>query len=83
MSIVELVELGCPTGARSQSPTFRAGTGLAQDTGGGYVEVTRAGALARTFTRILEELHSQYLLAFVPTAGAGRVHQVEVVANDK
>jgi hypothetical protein len=47
------------------------------------VEVTHAGALARSFTRILEELHSQYLLPFVPTAGDGRVHQIEVVANDK
>jgi len=51
---------------------------LAEETGGGYVTVTRAGALAGTFTDILKELHSQYLLAFAPAANDGRVHRLVV-----
>ncbi len=51
---------------------------LAEDTGGGYFELERTDELASTFTRVSEELHSQYLMGFTPTALDGKVHKLEV-----
>ncbi len=51
---------------------------LAEDTGGGYFELERTDELGPTFTRVSEELHSQYLMGFVPTVLDGKVHKLEV-----
>jgi Ca-activated chloride channel family protein len=51
---------------------------LAEDTGGGYFELKRSADLGQTFTRVAQELHSQYVLGFSPTALDGRVHKLEV-----
>lgn len=51
---------------------------LAAATGGGYFELTRAADLNATFTRVIEELHRQYVLGFTPKALDGRLHQLEV-----
>jgi len=51
---------------------------LAAETGGGYFEVKRAKDLSSTFTRVLRELHSQYLLAIAPPQSDGRVHKISV-----
>lgn len=51
---------------------------LAAETGGGYFELTRSRDLSSTFTRVLKELHNQYVLAFAPFALDGRVHKVAV-----
>ena len=51
---------------------------LAEDTGGGYFELERTNELASTFTRVSEELHSQYLMGFTPTVLDGKVHKLEV-----
>jgi Ca-activated chloride channel family protein len=52
---------------------------LAEETGGGYFELREADALAPTFTRVMQELHSQYTLGFEPTVLDGREHELELV----
>jgi Ca-activated chloride channel family protein len=54
---------------------------LAEETGGGYFEVKRSQDLSATFTRVLMELHSQYLLAIAPTLSDGGVHKLAVHVN--
>lgn len=54
---------------------------LATETGGGYFDVKRAKELSSTFTRVLMELHSQYLLAIAPRMFDGRVHKIAVHVN--
>jgi Ca-activated chloride channel family protein len=49
---------------------------IADETGGGYFELTRAQELASTFTQVAQELHSQYVLGFAPTQLDGRVHKL-------
>ena len=51
---------------------------LADETGGGYFELQKTDQLTSTFTRVSEELHSQYLLGFVPQLLDGKVHKLEV-----
>jgi len=51
---------------------------LADETGGGYFELKRTDELGPTFTRVAQELHSQYSLAFAP-ATDGRTHKLDVV----
>jgi len=51
---------------------------LAAETGGGYFELTKTSELATTFTRVAQELHSQYVLGFTPTQLDGRVHKLTI-----
>ena len=51
---------------------------LADETGGGYFELKRTMDLGPTFTRVAQELHSQYVLAFTPQVLDGKVHPLEV-----
>jgi VWFA-related protein len=51
---------------------------IAAETGGGYFELTTANNLSPTFTRIAEELHRQYVLAFEPAALDDKTHRLEV-----
>jgi Ca-activated chloride channel family protein len=51
---------------------------VADETGGGYFELTKAQELAATFTKVAQELHSQYVLGFTPTALDNRVHKLAV-----
>ena len=51
---------------------------LADETGGGRFELTRNAELAPTMARVVEELHQQYLLGFVPAVLDGRTHRLEV-----
>ncbi|HXT71305.1 MAG TPA: VWA domain-containing protein [Vicinamibacterales bacterium] len=51
---------------------------LAIDTGGGYIELRGRDDLVATFARIVDELHQQYLLGFVPPAQDGKTHKIEV-----
>ncbi|MCA1561414.1 MAG: VWA domain-containing protein [Acidobacteria bacterium] len=50
---------------------------LAEETGGGYFELKKTDELGPTFTRVAQELHSQYVLGFSPQALDGKVHKVE------
>jgi Ca-activated chloride channel homolog len=51
---------------------------IAAETGGGFFELKKTDELATTFTRVAQELRSQYLLGFVPETLDGRVHKLEV-----
>jgi Ca-activated chloride channel family protein len=51
---------------------------LADETGGGYFELESKDDLVPTFTRVAQELHSQYVLGFEPAALDGRMHKLEV-----
>jgi Ca-activated chloride channel homolog len=51
---------------------------LAEETGGGYFELKKTDDLAPTFTRVAQELHSQYTLGFTPTVLDGREHKLVV-----
>jgi Ca-activated chloride channel family protein len=54
---------------------------LAEETGGGYFELDDTTDLAPTFTRVAQELHSQYVLGFTPTLLDGKIHRVTVKAK--
>jgi Ca-activated chloride channel family protein len=51
---------------------------LADETGGGYFELKKTDELAPTFTRVAQELHSQYTLGFTPEVLDGKEHKLEV-----
>jgi Ca-activated chloride channel homolog len=51
---------------------------IADETGGGYFELKKTAELAPTFSRVAQELHSQYVLGFTPTALDGKVHKLTV-----
>jgi Ca-activated chloride channel family protein len=51
---------------------------IADETGGGYFELKRTAELAPTFTRVAQELRSQYLLGFAPANLDGKLHRLEV-----
>ena len=51
---------------------------LAEDTGGGYFELKKTADLGETFTRVAQELHSQYVLGFSPETMDGKIHKLDV-----
>jgi Ca-activated chloride channel family protein len=51
---------------------------IADETGGGYFELEKSADLEPTFTRVAQELHSQYVIGFAPTLLDGRVHKLAV-----
>jgi VWFA-related protein len=51
---------------------------LALASGGGYFELTGTRDLSATFARVVDELHRQYLLGFVPQKLDGKAHSLEV-----
>ena len=51
---------------------------LADETGGGYYLLKETSDLNTTFTRIAQELHSQYVLGFTPAALDGKIHKLTV-----
>jgi VWFA-related protein len=53
---------------------------LAIETGGGAFQLRRNADLAATFGRVVEELHHQYTIGFVPVAFDGRTHALDVRA---
>lgn len=75
--------MGSLTGAMT---SVRPDPGLARvadDTGGGYFELTRADDLSDTFAAVADELHHQYALGFEPPKLDDRMHKVDVRANRK
>ena len=69
---------GGPGGRMIRTKPDRGLKQLAEETGGGYFELTRAEDLGATFTRVAEELHRQYVLGFTPEVLDGEVHELEV-----
>lgn len=51
---------------------------FAEDTGGGYFELKDTDDLGPTFTRVAQELHSQYVVGFAPSVHDGKLHELEV-----
>jgi Ca-activated chloride channel family protein len=51
---------------------------LAEDTGGGFFELKKTADLGATFTRVAQELHSQYVLGFSPQTLDGKIHKLDV-----
>ncbi len=51
---------------------------VAEETGGGYVEIRFGQDLGAAFTAVADELHTQYLLGFAPPKRDGKVHKIDV-----
>src|SRR3954454_12574636 len=51
---------------------------IAAATGGGYFELTSQGDLLGNFDRVIDELHHQYALGFVPQKLDGKLHDLTV-----
>ena len=51
---------------------------IADETGGGYFELKKTADLAPTFSRVAQELHSQYVLGIEAKQLDGKVHKLTV-----
>lgn len=51
---------------------------IADETGGGYFELKKSDQLGTTFTRVAQELRSQYLLGFEPATLDAKLHKLDV-----
>lgn len=67
-----------PNGQVQRSSPDRGLKKLAEETGGGFMLLKKQDELGPTFTRVAQELHSQYVLGFSPSALDGKVHKLEV-----
>ena len=56
---------------------------VAEETGGGYIEIRFGEDLAAAFADVADELHSQYLIGFAPPKRDGKVHKIEVQVATK
>ena len=56
---------------------------VAEETGGGYLEIRGGDDLGGAFARVADELHGQYLLGYAPPKRDGKVHNVEVRVTEK
>jgi len=54
---------------------------VAEETGGGYIEIRYGQDLAAAFAGVAEELHGQYLLGFAPPKRDGKTHDISVKLN--
>jgi len=51
---------------------------LSDETGGGFFMLKKKDELGSTFTRIAQELHSQYVMGFTPETLDNKIHKLEV-----
>ncbi len=51
---------------------------LSDETGGGFFMLKKTDELGSTFTRIAQELHSQYVMGFSPETLDNKIHKLEV-----
>jgi VWFA-related protein len=51
---------------------------VAEESGGGYLEIRYGQDLGAAFAKVAEELHAQYLIGYAPPKKDGKVHKVEV-----
>ncbi|HEY2433548.1 MAG TPA: VWA domain-containing protein [Vicinamibacterales bacterium] len=56
---------------------------VAEETGGGYLEIHGGEDLSSAFAHVADELHGQYLLGYVPPKRDGKVHSIDVRVTDK
>jgi Ca-activated chloride channel family protein len=72
---------GGPPDLRSMMLQDMPDPGLArvsEETGGGFAEIRGGEDLGYAFEGVLDELHTQYLLAFTPPKRDGKVHDLSV-----
>lgn len=63
---------------RVRSRPDRGLKNLAEETGGGFFDLKKKDELGPAFTRIAQELRSQYVLGFSPPVQDGKVHKLDV-----
>jgi Ca-activated chloride channel family protein len=51
---------------------------VAEEAGGGYLEIRFGQDLGAAFARVADELHSQYLIGFNPPKRDGKVHEIDI-----
>jgi VWFA-related protein len=51
---------------------------VAEESGGGYIEIRQGQDLGAAFAGVADELHTQYLLGFTPSRRDGKVHDISV-----
>ena len=51
---------------------------VAEESGGGYIEIRIGQDLGAAFAGVADELHTQYPLAFAPPKRDGKVHDISV-----
>jgi len=51
---------------------------VAEESGGGYIEIRFGQDLGAAFAAVADELHTQYLLGFAPTKRDGKVHDISI-----
>ena len=51
---------------------------VAEESGGGYIEIRLGQDLGAAFAQVADELHTQYLLGFAPPKRDGKVHDISV-----
>jgi len=56
---------------------------VAEESGGGYLEIRGNEDLGSAFARVLDELHAQYLLGYAPPKRDGKSHGIEVRVTEK
>ena len=54
---------------------------VAEESGGGYVEIRLGQDLDSAFARVADELHGQYLLGYSPPKRDGKIHKIDVRAS--
>ncbi len=62
---------------RAEEPS-RVLNRMADETGGGAVELRESDDINKTFGRVAQELHQQYVLGFTPAILDGKVHRLDV-----
>ncbi|PYR23924.1 MAG: hypothetical protein DMF98_17175 [Acidobacteria bacterium] len=67
-----------PNGRMIRTRPDRGLRKFSDETGGGYFELEKSADLAPTFTKVAQELHSQYVLGFTPAQLDGRMHKLAV-----
>jgi Ca-activated chloride channel family protein len=56
---------------------------VAQETGGGYMEIRFGQDLGSAFARVADELHGQYLIGFSPPKRDGKMHEVDIRVSQR
>jgi hypothetical protein len=56
---------------------------VAEETGGGYLEIQFGQDLAAAFAQVADELHSQYLLGYALPKRDGKTHEIDVRVSTK
>ena len=67
-----------PAHQRYRKPAARTLGKISEETGRGFFILKKKDELGSTFTRVAQELHSQYVMGFTPQSLDGKIHKLEV-----